>query len=226
MAIAFNATNSKNDSTIAVLTQTWSHTCTGSNRLLFVGVSFDSAGLSISSVTYAGTNLTLIRTDENTAISRSSSIWYLVAPATGANDIVVTYSNDTVCISGSISLTGVAQTGSLDANNGAIGVDITASVVVTTVADNAWVLDTMAANSSFGWTVGAGQTQRWNVIPSASVDGGGSTEGPKTPAGAVTMSWSVGQPGGTDWAISAASFAPAVAGGATHPGWMADRGWF
>lgn len=129
----------------------------------------------------------------------------------GANDVVITMSaavgSGRTIVGGAVSLTGAHQTSPLDAHNGNNVFDPGISVSVTTIADNCWVLDTAAGLATV--TVGAGQTERWNVSDGTNQPAGsaGSTEGPKTPAGAVTMSWSGSD---TRYAISAASYQPST----------------
>ena len=188
----------------------WSHTCAGTDRLLVVGVAMTDPTNTIASITYNGVALTKIREEVNTN-DNLVSLWYLTNPASGANTILVTVNTSfTNGVGMAVSLTGVDQTSPLDANNGT-SADLanSVSVDVTTVADNCWVVDVVIAKTGGGtFTVGAGQTSR-ATVESVSADRGMSTEGPKTPAGAVTMSWdeSGGMPS-DNWSIAAASFKP------------------
>ena len=204
-AIDFDATSNANATNTSSLT--WQHTVGtgGSNRILVVGVSWRNSGAgtqTVSGVTYNSQALTLIRKDEKfDSESRSTAMYYLKNPPTGsAYDIVVSFSgspdpNFYKCVGGAISLTGVDQANPVDAHNGiAGGANSPASVTVTTNTAGAWVVDTVIVrNPSAATTVGSGQTQRWNVDMS-DVDAGGSHEGPQTPAGDVTMSWTIGTP--------------------------------
>ena len=116
---------------------------------------------------------------------------------------------------GAISLTGVDQTAPVDAQNGATGTSVTPSVTVTTVTDGAWVVDALAFRSTGAGTPtgnpGAGQTQRWSQYnegggTATNIRGKGSTEGPKTPSGAVVMDWALSA--SVDWAISGIAVRP------------------
>jgi hypothetical protein len=231
--IAFDATSNANATNTNSLT--WQHTVgtDGSDRILVVGVSWRNSGAgtqTVSGVTYNSQALTLIRKDEKfDSESRSTAMYYLKNPPTGsAYDVVVSFSggNFYKCVGGAISLTGVDQTNPVDAHNGvAGGSNSPASVTVTTNTDGAWVVDTVIVrnpsapttvgsgqtvrNPSAPTTVGSGQTERWNVDMS-DVDAGGSHEGPKTPAGDVTMSWTIGT--NDPYSISAAAFKPASGG--------------
>lgn len=210
MAIAFDvASNGRAGPSVTSLT--FSHTCTGSNLILVVGTSVSDTtdtNRPVTGITYAGVAMTKIREDDEATADFTSGLWYLINPATGANNIVVTTTGSVSrIIAGGISLTGAAQSGQPDAHNGALTTTTSITVDVTTVADNCWVID--AYSSSWGGTnpvAGGGQTQRW-INAGTAADGIGSTEGPKTPAGAVTMSWTAGSLPSAG-AISAASFAP------------------
>jgi hypothetical protein len=169
----------------------WSHTCTGSNRILLVGISMLSvAGSSVSSITYNGVALSLIRAKASVTGAVRVELWGLVAPATGSNTIEVTLSVALDSIGGAISLTGVNQTSPYEGDNDSSATNVgaaDATVNVTTVADNDLVVDVVASDDT-AITVGAGQTQRNNVTGTLG-SGAMSTEGPKTPAGSVTSSW-------------------------------------
>ena len=209
--IAFDAASSSNlgDN---VTNLTWAHTVTalGSNRILVVGVSIRGTN-AVSTVTYAGTPLTLVGAqNETTNDNARVEIWQIVAPATGANNIVVDFGvgNNTRFVVGAVSLTGVDQTTPIDAAfAGDFGNSLTPTVAITTVTNNAWVIDTLAARNAPVATVGADQTQRWNTSIATRITGAGSTEGPKTPAGTVTMSWTLSV--ARDWAIGAVAIRPA-----------------
>ncbi|MHA1938714.1 MAG: DUF2341 domain-containing protein, partial [Candidatus Thorarchaeota archaeon] len=197
----------------------WDHTVTssGSNRILVVGVSWRNAGAdtwTVSSVTYNSLPLTPIRKDEKfDSESRSTALYYLTDPPTGsAYPIQVNYSGTTVyrSVGGAVSLTGVDQSNPVDAQNGIAGATGTnPSVTVTTNTDGAWVVDALCIRNATGTTSADGvQDERWNLRTAANnIDGAGSTMGPKSPAGDVTMSWTTGTNGGHS--ISAVALKPA-----------------
>jgi hypothetical protein len=201
---------------------TWSHTVAGTNRILVVGVSIrNNAGqfVNANGVTYAGTPLTLVGS-QNNGTSVRVELWQGVAPAVGTANIVVTLSASARFVGGAVSLTGVDQTSPVDGSGSsfASGSSATPSVSVTTTTNNAWVVDVLATRLNATATVGPGQTSRWNTDTGAGpngVLGAGSTEGPKTPAGGVTMSWSLGATS-QEWAIGAVALKPV---GATPKTW-------
>ena len=92
--------------TAAAATLTFSHTCTGSNRVLYVLVTTDN--IVPTGVTYAGTSMTL-KVDADGGTSGNASIWELINPDTGANNIVVTVSPNDEIVAGGISYTEANQ---------------------------------------------------------------------------------------------------------------------
>ena len=196
-----------------VSSYSWSHTCTGDNRLLVVGDSHrQTTNITVSSITFNADGMTSIRSDPVDVYGEfaRTTLFYLVAPDTGgAYTVTVTLSGvASKAAGGAISYTGAAQTGQPDANNGATGSSITPSVNVTTVADNSWVASVLFREGS-GSTTTCNNTERWKVPATYTYASGSDTNGPKTPAGVQTMSWTLGI--SAIWAISAASFAPYAA---------------
>jgi hypothetical protein len=197
VAVAFDAASSSNTGGSSL---TFSHTCSGSDRLLIVGVSVDS-GHTVSGVTYAGAAMTQIGTA--TAGNVRAYLFSKVAPATGANNVVVSLAGggSSETSAGAISFTGVSQAnplGTVGTNSGTSGT--TASVAVSSDTDEI-VVDVVSVNSSTP-TVGADQTSRW-ADARGSTKGAGSTE---TGAASTTMSWTVGS--GDHWAIVAIPVRP------------------
>lgn len=174
----------------AASTYSWSHTCTGSNRYLRVGVGMLSLAQTVSGITYAGVAMTFIGAQASVSGAARVEIWGLVACSTGANNIEVTLTGAIASAGVAKSYAGVHQTSPIEGLNGAQATNVgaaDATVDITTVADNDWVVDVVATDDT-AITVGAGQTQRNNVT-GAGGSVADSDEGPKTPAGAVTMSW-------------------------------------
>src|SRR3990167_2930414 len=157
MAVVFDALSS---GAVDANTITVAHTCTGSNRLLVVGIGIDGAQtVSAGYPTYAGVEMTQVATfaPGNFRIY----IYYLVAPATGANNIVCNFSAAQDIGLVAVSYTGVAQTTPLDANTaGADDASEPIGGAITTVADNDLVLFVAvdAENAIYVRTVGIGDT--------------------------------------------------------------------
>jgi hypothetical protein len=217
--IAFDAASSASSSGSGSASLTWSHTVSvsGTNRILIVGVSVKS-GSTVTGVSYAGVSFSAISNPivvGNNAGNARVELWQLVAPATGANNVIVTLSASARFVGGAVSLTGVNQTNPIDASNSASGSSATPSITITTIANNAWVVDTIASSPpTSGANPTGGQTQQWNVATGGAgsavqILGAGSTLGPITPSGAVVESWSLG--GSSSWAIAASSLKPVTA---------------
>lgn len=143
---------------------TWSHTVSGSNRVLIVGVSIrNKQGETVSNVTYAGTPLTFVAARDNETSARIE-IWQLVAPAVGTDNVVVTMSAPAKIIGGAISLTGVDQTTPIAGSAFAAGSSKSPSLTLNAVPTKNWVVDALAFRSSGTSTPtatpGGGQVQR------------------------------------------------------------------
>lgn len=95
MAIAFDAKSSTEASTSgASLTTTWTHTASGSNRIVLVTVSaFNNYDTATQSVTYGGTAMTLIGKYFPVTNDSGQSVYALMNPPTGAQTISVTTAN-------------------------------------------------------------------------------------------------------------------------------------
>ena len=186
---------------------TYSHevSATGTNRILFVNV--EDSGAAVNSVTYASSSLTLIGSDYDSYSNESDYLYYMVAPATGTHNVVITLSASNYFHSSAVSYTGASQTDVPEAYATAHGTasGSTYSQSLTTLSDNSWVV--MGARDCGGGTVsgvGAGTTQR-------AVDGENAEElvdsgGPVSPAGSKTLN--VTGTGTDRWASVIAAFKP------------------
>lgn len=182
-------------------TLTFSHTCTTSdNRILFVAVRTGTAeGDNISTVTYGAVSCTKVGSSvlEN-SLNSYVSLWYLIAPKTGANNIVCTLQGSGYVTADSASYYGVKQSSQPNANSSKQQDNsATITVTVNTITDNCWtvasVSDPVTTSASSGCT--KRQEQLFDsgaaISPPANHDmviGGGDSS--------------------TDWAAVIASFEP------------------
>lgn len=206
-AIAFD--NSTQGLVGSASSLTFAHTVSGANRILFVAATVNT-GATVSGVTYNGTALTLIDTKAE-ASGPTTYLYYLIAPAAGTNNVVISASASTNIIGTASSYTGAAQTGQPDASTVHAGaVPVTAySKSLTTIADNSWVVSTTRTGNGHAQTADAGTTIREQ--PETTYLGGGSfwdSGGPVTPAGSKALGVTVGAAENFLGAIMA-SFAPA-----------------
>jgi hypothetical protein len=144
-------------------------------------------------------------------------IGYRLAPTTGANDVIVTYSGTGTFTSGASVLTGVHQTVPVGATFGANGTSTAVSLGVTDSVSGDLVIDAAGTGSGFS-AKGAGQTgihsaAGWINVNENSSGGNGASSYEAGAVGTVTMSWTVGN---DQWQISAVAF-KAAAGGPFPP---------
>lgn len=202
MAIAFDAT-SGGRLTPPGTSYTLSHTCSGTNRILFVGAG--SLNDTITSVTYGGTSMTLVAKSSYPGSGRiGTALYYLINPASGANNIVVSSSaSDNITIAAA-SYTGAKQSAQPDANSTTNNAASSVTGSVTTVADNCWLV-MAAVNDQNNFTAGSGTTMR-QTDPNYSI---GDSNAAKTPAGSHSLTFNI-SPSASNGAVIA-SFSPATA---------------
>lgn len=113
---------------------TFSHTCSGTDRLLIVVLTArGGASDTISGVTYNGVAMTRIRAKDHSSSTEWIYIYALLNPATGSNTVSVTKSASNVSYWGAVSYTGVDQSQTLTAITG----ESTSNVIsLTSTVDN------------------------------------------------------------------------------------------
>lgn len=199
MAIAFDATTTGGATTGTSLT--YSHTTgTDNNRILFVAVRGGGGeGDRVSGVTYAGQSLTKIGTATEPGDLIVVTLWYLVAPATGANNVVVSLSSSGFVASDCATYSGAAQSGVPDNSGTKTQLDnASVSFNLQPVVDQSWIA--ISVSDRVIPTAITGVTKRQNQL----FDSGAAVSN----SGAHTMSIGGGD-AGTDWGVVYASFAPA-----------------
>jgi hypothetical protein len=214
MAIAYDA--SSGGTALPDTSVTWSHTCTGSDLILVVGIS--QAGNyedKVTGVTYNGVAMTRLATDgyvfTSGAYNRAVYLYYLVGPATGAHNIVVSSSESLYFRCVAVSYTGIAQTGQPDgSDSGQVAEGTAITTGVTTTADNCWNVSAIMGYQCSG---GTGTTERVETNNYISM---GDSNGAKTPAGLYEMTWN----SVTQWigAIQISVKPPTPVGGAVRAG--------
>jgi len=201
-------------------------TGTGDNRLLLVGVSYNSgsSNRAISSVTFTpaaggdAVSLTEVRSQYVQITSpvsgyRNAAVWGLVNPPSGvAGTVKVTFSGSitTGIVVGAASFAGVDQTETITnwLDNDAVSTSgSTPSVDLTGLAGDELVFDTVfvGGNPPPDLTVDAIQTERWQDQV-GNAGGAASTE--QVTTGSVTMSWLASKAG--PWVAIAVAIPPAA----------------
>lgn len=217
-----SATSNSAEMTSLGTTLTIAHTTAGTNRLMLVGVSINlthSTTAAVSGVTWNGTALTSLGAHNDTGNSRRVEMWYLLAPATGSYNVVVTMKNLTFpnsvgVVAGVTTFTGVDQTVPLGTFTSADG-STTGSYPANSQEDvpsvvNGMILDTLAISGNTTITVPGPQVQQWNVTSgnnaNTDVRASGST---RTGAPSVPISETFGA--NSNWSLGAVSVNPSGA---------------
>lgn len=185
MAVAFDAVTAAT-ATATGGTLTVAHTCSGSDRVLVVTLAYSQL-LSVTGVTYDGVSMTnegTIRTGVSNDGNRKQTLLTLIGPASGSNNVVFTVSGAAELQYGIQSFTG----GNAVQNFGTAQGSTSPITQAVSSATNNIVVDGVTNDNSgadSGLTVGASQTQRFNLDTGKT---GGSTE---PGAASVTMSWTM-----------------------------------
>lgn len=186
MAIAFDAGTYSAAATSTSLT--FSHTCTGSSRILFVmGHDKQTSATVVTGVTYGGAAMTQVNTLAGSATQndRAITLWYLVNPASGANNVVVSASESVSLRFHAVSYTGARQISQPDGSDTSTGNGVaTISTDITTTADNCWML-MFGKDDVHTYTSTTGDTMR--LASDAAGHFIADTGAAITPAGANTM---------------------------------------
>lgn len=182
-------------------------TGSGSDRALFVDV-YDEAGDDtdrVTGVTYGGVACTLFPTGKQLSSTLVyHSCWYLAAPATGANTLLIQTSD--AGFSGEVNVadyTGVDQSTPLDVSNKGTAVATSVTVSVTTVKNNDWLIGGTYNSTGLG-VAGANTTIR--VAGGASNEQLHDSNANQTPPGSFSQSLSMG--GSTNWNMVVGAFMP------------------
>ena len=157
----FDAT-SEAEHTGAASPLAWAHTCTGNNLILIVGISARGSNHP-SAITYNAVGMTKL--DDVTTLSPQITVqlWYLIDPATGSNSISVTHAGTPEIAGGAMSFTGVHQVSPFGTQVKTSGDAGSGSVNVSSAAGQL-VVDVFAREDDEAITVGAGQTERVNIV--------------------------------------------------------------
>src|SRR6185436_7510389 len=195
----------------SVTSLTVAHTITGTNTILFAGVTSATTDL-ISGATFNGVAMTLINKVQ-TPTDRWTYLFYLVAPASGTHNVVVTASSTVDVIAATnASYTGAQQTGVPDAQTtNTVNPATSITTSVTTVANNCWTL--LYTNGLGVASGGTGSTSR--IVTGTTNDGIYDSNAAITPAGSHSMTINIGS--STARSVIMASFAPNTSSPSSSP---------
>jgi len=187
MAIILDAVTSGSGNGATI---TKAHTCAVGANYLVVALSTycsDGGGHMASGVTYAGVAMTQIALEvEGGGGWFQSELWGLANPASGANNVVITFihTGPDKCCYGISSYKGVRGIGT----PATVEVNGTSASVNVATSPGDLVVDVMGTYSTAtNVTPGAGQTERWD-IGTTWPNGAGSDE--LASGASTTMSWS------------------------------------
>jgi hypothetical protein len=194
-AVAIDATSSSAEQTSSSLS--WSHTCTGSDRLLLVEIAMESNGGgagTVTALTYNGAALSLIARHVGASSGDlNHELWGLVSPDTGTHTILVTLDQSVVNAAAALSLTGVHQSRPYSYTHGGAFI---AAWTVTPDVDGCLLVG--AGTFAFG-TFTSDNDERVTLTIGTHYSVGAldlmlATAGPITPAAATTLSWTATGP--------------------------------
>lgn len=203
MDVTFDAQS--NGSVNPATTLTVAHTCTGTNRVLLVGLSTNNTTDIVTGVTYAGTPMTKLRTQVVQSLYYSY-LFYLENPASGTNNIVATASSSSLMGAISASFTNAGQVTSPDSSASGTSTGGTTAVNATTtvVTTNSRLFGHVRASN--GLTAGTGTTSNGTLFSGAFISGYSTA---LVGSGSQTLAFSKILVDAAGWLV--ASIAPAVA---------------
>lgn len=195
-------------------TNSWSHTCTGTDLVLYVAIIQKFAD-AVTGVTYNSEALTSIGTVADTGNNVTISLWRLIGPDTGANTVEVTLSTTRRQMGVSVSLNGADQTtpnGTVVTGSDDSGAGATPNLSVSSAAGEI-VIDFVGLqndDNTSTLTVGASQTQLENDATSnGTTNGIRGASSWESGAATNTMTWTPDT--NDDWAGIALAVKPATA---------------
>ena len=202
-AIAFDA--AVDDTNAGAASLTFSHTCTGDNLILFVGVSSGSGTTLPTGVTYGGEAMSLVNSGTRTTVL--GALYMKVGPLTGANNVVITYAGAQGDIIGvAVSYTGAKQSGQPNTSATADDFSDVPSAAITTTVNNTLAVALIAHNTD-GRVITPDGTQTERSDKAGSQSHLGFSDDPVVTAGAKTMS-SVTPGGNTRWVTVVSAIVP------------------
>lgn len=174
---------------------------------------FGSNTFALSSVTYNSVALTSAIVIQYDNTSDGAALYYLLNPATGSNNLVITFTGgsgtnnraiEAGCTSfvgnDTVSPIGVTNSAKFDTGAG----DTTPSVTLAGTSSGNIIMDAMATGSGFSST---GQTLNWSINQNVLTAGGNAASSRAAAGGSVTMSYTVVQ---DYWGIVAAEIKAAA----------------
>ncbi len=189
MAIAYDA-GSQGETT--GLTLTVSHTCASSPDVVIFPACevWSSVGVAATTCTYDSTSCTEVDVvTYGASTSQRISLFELVAPSSGANDIVFTIDSSQEIVAASTSYTGVDQTTPTDTPSNTVEASATSISQTITSETGDLVIDVASVYNGADWGADGSQTERVVNDNGAAQDSIGQSS--KAGAASVDMEWTV-----------------------------------
>lgn len=189
---------------------THSYTVNAASNMLIVAFYGDTVGGhdDITGVTYAGSSMTLVAKLSDAAQIRYLYIYALHNPATGANNVVVSYTSAHYIIMVGADYSNMSGTFPDNLIAATLNEPTTQ---VTTTANNCWgvAFGGNFGSSTFTATIGTKRVSGASFTDTVLID----TNGPTTPAGVMTLQWRTSTNSSAALTSIMASFAPGGGGG-------------
>ena len=181
-----------------------SHTTSGTDRLMLVGVSMHFDNGSVTALTYNGVSLSFVGARADALARSRVEIWAMVAPPTGTHSLAVTFASGRAGVVGAMTFTGVNQATPYGAFSSAQGNSATASLTGVASAAGEFVFGVVNHHQGTALTpTGTGQNEYWDRV-AENANGGGTLQ---AGAASVNLSWSLS--GSEKWAVGALAIKPA-----------------
>lgn len=136
--------------------------CSGVNRGLLVQISTQQ-NVTVSSVTYNGVSLSQEVSETFLAHNLRSEQWFLVAPAVGTHNVVITLSGPAYISAGAEALVSVNQADAVGNSGVGSGTSSAPATSLTTSVDNSTIFDSLVTNDApIIYSVGAGSVLNWS----------------------------------------------------------------
>ncbi|HEX8618784.1 MAG TPA: C25 family cysteine peptidase [Thermoanaerobaculia bacterium] len=202
--VTFGAQTTTPDTLTSVAnTTTLAHTvAVSTNRILLVAVHMNirnATGTTVTSISYAGQAMTLLDAITDGGAETRTELWYLLNPATGANNVVTTAGGITPgqsvqTLVSATSFSGVDQIAPGTATATGTGNPASVTVTGTTTADV--VVDFLTVRETGTQTVNVAQVSAYNLSTGGTADDiQASASGRAGAAGSTPMSWALTAPG-------------------------------
>src|SRR3990167_2939889 len=210
MAILFDA-SSTGVTSAGVTAGTFSHVCSGQNRILFSAV-IDQAADTTTNVTYAGSTMTQVNKVLHTGDNYELYLYYILSPDIGTNKVISTRTGTAGLIGyRGASYQNVAGT---DVNGTQYSSGTSTIMTIVTTADNCWAVltaDVSAGSAAAGTNATQIEGGAFAIFDNSDVD--------KIPLGTFNMGYTMQSVTNNASIISAFTPSPSVTSGLQSKYW-------